>query len=101
MRAKVYQDRLGLSYPKGNADSVFQFIVGTQKSNKNFKSWEDLKGLKVTVSGSVDKEPELTFGGAYGGKEGKINDFENWRFTYKMPSGFSGVPEITLNFEIV
>ena len=101
MRAKVYKDRLELSYPKGNADSVFRFIVGTQKSNTNFKSWEDLKGLKVTVSGNVEENPELTFGGAYGGKDGLINNFENWRFTYKMPSGFSGVPKITLHLEVV
>lgn len=100
LKAKVYDDRIELSYPKGDADSVFRFIVGTQKSNPNFESWDDLKGLKITVSGNVDENSELTFGGTYGGDEGTINDFENWRFTYKMPSGFSGEPAITLHYEV-
>lgn len=100
LQVKVDRESLELSYPKGNASSVFSFIVGTQRSNPNFESWDDLKGLKITVSGNVDENPELVFAGAYGGDEETVNDFEHWRFTYKMPSGFSGEPAITLHYEV-
>ncbi|RYP08857.1 hypothetical protein DL764_001654 [Monosporascus ibericus] len=101
MRAKVYHNKLVMTYPKGNDKSEFQLIVGTFEKMPNVSGWDDIQGLRVKVSGNVDKTYDVAFGGANGGGAGTINDFENWRFIYKMPSGFEGVPKLVLEFELI
>ena len=61
---------LNLTYPSGNSTSRFSFLVGTNsKSGKrDVKSWEDVEGIDVKVSGSVDPEYNVTFNGIVGGE---------------------------------
>lgn len=42
----------------------------------------------------------LTFAGQYGGAWRPINDFEYWNFTYSMPEGFIGTPNLCLEVEL-
>lgn len=71
------------------------------KAKRTVTSWSDLVGLKVDVSGNVDMKYNLTFAGENGGADETTNDFEHWNFTYGMPGGFEGVPQITLKFEMI
>ena len=54
----------------------------------------------MTVSGNVNSTYGLSFAGGYGGADTPIRDFEFWNFTYSMPSGFKGVPQVELDFKL-
>lgn len=92
---------LTLSYPYGNSSSIFTLVTGTFANIRTISGWEDVQGLKVTVSGNVNEAYELSFGGSYGGTSSTIRDFEYWNFTYTMPEGFQGVPTIVLDLELL
>lgn len=98
---KVEPWKLTLSYPNGTSDSVFTFVVGTFTKKPTISGWEDVQGLKVTICGNVDEDYELSFGGANGGDDSPIQDFEYWNITYAIPSDLEEVPEIVLEFELV
>lgn len=100
--AEVSAGRLSLSYPRGSAASQFSFMVGTHKRRVNINGWEDLIGLKVNVSGTVNTTHTLQFAGAYGGALSTVRDFEFWNFTYYMPSeGAQAIPNIVLDVAAV
>ena len=98
MKMEVSPNRLKLTYPDGGADSVFAFFVSPSLRQTNVKSWADIQGVSITISGNVDKTPTLTFAGRYGGSAGPYYDHNYWRFEHKMPSGFKGTPEIIIDF---
>ncbi|KAJ4007672.1 hypothetical protein NW752_010341 [Fusarium irregulare] len=94
---QVSPGKLHLSYPRGNSSSMFSLLVGTFIEKPTIKSWDDLPNLRVNVSGNVNPKFELSFGGAYGGASQTVRDFELWNFTYTMPIGFEGTPNLTLD----
>ncbi|TLS30351.1 hypothetical protein PpBr36_03213 [Pyricularia pennisetigena] len=99
---EVSAGRLSLSYPRGGAASQFSLLVGTHKRRPNINGWEDLIGLKVNVSGTVNTTHTLQFAGAYGGPLSTVRDFEFWNFTYYMPSeGAQVIPNIVLDVAAV
>jgi hypothetical protein len=65
----VSKGSLALTYPQGNATSSFSILVGTNSwdGKRDVTSWEDVEGIKVNVSGSVDAKYTVTFNGLNGG----------------------------------
>jgi hypothetical protein len=95
---------LELSYPQGNSSSGFSFLVGTNSWNgkRDVASWDDVEGIKVNVSGTVDvRNYTVSYNGAVGGVGKPVNEFEFWNFTYKMPEGSGEVPRVRLEVEVV
>ncbi|KAM0350954.1 hypothetical protein ACHAPU_002732 [Fusarium lateritium] len=99
LQANVKPGELALSYPSGDSNSVFTFVVGTSEKHRTVGSWTDVPGLEVTVSGNINSTYSLSFAGGYGGSDSPIRDFEFWNFTYTMPSDFQGVPSIKLDLK--
>ncbi|CAG9997229.1 unnamed protein product [Clonostachys byssicola] len=98
VKTEVSPNRLKLTYPNGGADSVFAFFVSPSLRQTNVKSWADIQGVSISISGNVNTTPVLTFAGRYGGSAGAYYDHNYWRFEHKMPSGFTGTPELTIDF---
>lgn len=96
---------LEVRYPAGNASSSFSFLVGTNGwgGKRDVTSWDDVEGVKVNVTGSVDLRVGVEFGGPVGGKWKPVNEFEFWNFTYGMPGGIRGGerPWVRLEVETV
>ena len=96
---------LDLKSPHGDpANSSFSFLVATNGwgGKRDVRSWQDVQGVRVTVSGSVDLDTyQVAFNGLYGGAGNVINEFEFWNFTYGMPEGSSEVPWVRLEFEVL
>jgi hypothetical protein len=65
----VGEGTLQLTYPLGNASSGFSFLVGTNGwgGKRDVSSWEDVDGIHVNVTGTVDAEYTVTFNGVNGG----------------------------------
>lgn len=68
---------LNLSYPLGNASSVFSLLVSPFSvpplyRHRDVTSWADVVGLEVEVTGNVDLEYALSFAGTYGGSDAMI-----------------------------
>ncbi|OAQ75641.1 hypothetical protein VFPBJ_09614 [Purpureocillium lilacinum] len=101
MDVKVSPNKLSLSYPHGNASSIFTFVVGTFADKPTVTGWEDMQALNVSVSGNVDPKYTLSFAGKRGGKSSPNRDFEYWNFTYAMPEKFEGTPTIELDLKVV
>ncbi|KAF1995845.1 hypothetical protein P154DRAFT_525946 [Amniculicola lignicola CBS 123094] len=93
---------LNLTYPSENSTNAFSFLVGTNSrfGKRDVASWEDVEGVDVTASGTVNLNYTVTFNGMNGGAGKVVNDFEFWNFTYAMPSGSSETPHIQLQFEL-
>ncbi|KAK7962811.1 uncharacterized protein PG986_003636 [Apiospora aurea] len=92
--------RLDLSYPEGNASSIFTLVVSAFADGRSVNGWEEVKGISVKVSGNVNTTHSLSFAGQMGGQSKPLRDFEFWNFTYVMPDGFQGVPQLSLEFSI-
>ncbi|KAK8076451.1 hypothetical protein PG994_003723 [Apiospora phragmitis] len=101
--AEVAPGNLDLTYPDGNATSSFTFLVSANplgSAKRNLASLEeDLDGIKIEVSGSVDPVPIITFCGLVGGSCKPIHEFEFWNFTYVMPANSTAVPNVNLAIE--
>lgn len=97
---EVSPNKLVLSYPNGTASSIFSLLVGTFEKKRTVACWEDVQGLTVDITGNINETYSLSFGGAFGGADKPINDFEFWNFTYKMPSCYTGVPIIELSLRL-
>jgi hypothetical protein len=104
LAATVSPGSLDLRYPDINSSSSsFSFLVGTNSwdGKRDVRSWADVEGIKVNISGSVDVSGyEVSFGGMRGGKHDTINDFEYWNFTYVMPGESEEVPWVRLEVEV-
>lgn len=98
MKVEVSPNRLKLTYPDGGADSVFAFFVSPSLHQPNVEGWDDIQGVSISISGNVDEAFTLTFAGRYGGVAGPYYDHNYWRFEHKMPEGFEGTPELTIDF---
>ncbi|EJT76456.1 hypothetical protein GGTG_06375 [Gaeumannomyces tritici R3-111a-1] len=96
LEAEVAPGRLSLSYPRGGAGSQFSLLVGAFKGKPVVGGWEDVQGLNVKVGGNANMTYSLGFAGQYGGQYKPVRDFEFWNFTYTMPQGFTGVPNLVL-----
>ncbi|KNG46291.1 hypothetical protein TW65_86028 [Stemphylium lycopersici] len=96
---------LELRYPDGDpSNSSFSFLVGTNGwgGKRDVRAWQDVQGVRVNVSGSVDLDAyQVAFNGLYGGAGDVINEFEFWNFTYGMPAGSREVPWMRLEFEVL
>ncbi|KUI64354.1 hypothetical protein VM1G_11167 [Cytospora mali] len=102
MQVDVSPYRLGLTYPKGNESSVFTFIVGSNPlgQKRDVLDWDDVMGLNVNVSGTVDLEHQVAFCGLLGGACDIDHEWEFWNFTYVMPAGSTETPSIVLELEL-
>lgn len=69
LRAVVTEGRLELTYPAGNSTSLFTFLVSPNgiPGARNVRGWDDVSGIDVKVSGTVDLEPTIGFCGLLGG----------------------------------
>ncbi|KAI5460845.1 hypothetical protein BGZ63DRAFT_357733 [Mariannaea sp. PMI_226] len=101
LQVKVKPWSLELAYPYGNSSSVFSLLVGTFKENRIISRWDDIPGLRASISGNVSPAYILSFAGHYGGDNIPIRDFEFWNFTYSMPAGFVGTPTLILDLDLV
>lgn len=101
MQAEVSPNSLKLTYPNGTADSVFTFFVSPSLLQPNVRTWQDIQGVNISISGNMDEEFKLDFVGRYGGTGGyePYYDHNYWRFEHKMPDGFEGTPEMTISFD--
>jgi hypothetical protein len=66
----VTPGRLELAYPRGNASSIFSFLVAANplgRGTRTIAGVDDLEGLTVAVSGTVDPVPAVSFCGLQGG----------------------------------
>lgn len=70
LQASVGDGELELSYPSGNCSSQFTFLVAPNPlyASKDIYSWDDVVGVDVSVSGSVKKEPMISFCSLVGGE---------------------------------
>lgn len=100
LQVDVGPNTLGLSYPSGNASSIFTFVVGTFKQNRTIADWSGVVGLDVEISTNANESYSLAFGGANGGAGDPLRDFEYWNFTYSYPEDFEGVPSMELNVKL-
>jgi hypothetical protein len=100
LQVDVSPNRLELTYPLGNASSIFTLVVGTFKQNRTIADWSGVVGLDVDVSTNANASYSLAFGGAMGGAVETIRDFEIWNFTYVMPEDFEGKPTFSLDVKL-
>lgn len=100
LHVQVYPGKLNLTYPHGDASSIFTLVVSTFTQKRDVASWEDVQGLGVAVSGNVNTSYSLSFAGQAGGASKTLRDFEFWNFTYAMPDGFEGTPYLTLDLSL-
>ncbi|GKT51440.1 uncharacterized protein ColSpa_11621 [Colletotrichum spaethianum] len=91
---------LTVTYPEGNNASSFSFIVSQFAEKPTVTSLDDIQGLSVNVSGTVNASYEISFGGSYGGAHSVLNTFEYWNFTWTMPQDSSEVPAISLHVSL-
>ncbi|KAF4124544.1 hypothetical protein GMORB2_5210 [Geosmithia morbida] len=95
----VTPGKLNLTYPYGNATSIFSLLVGTFREKPTIAGWGDIPRLTVDIDGNIDKNYSLSYGGQYGGADSTVRDFEFWNFTYTMPKDFVGLPNLILELE--
>lgn len=67
--SSVAPNALNLSYPHGNASSPFTFLVQTNPlgGKRDVTGLQDIQDLAISVSGTVDLEPTISFCGLLGG----------------------------------
>lgn len=100
MNVEVSPRRLKLTYPDAGTDSVFTFFVSPSLLQPNVRSWSDIQGVNISISGNVDEKHDLKFAGRYGGASNPWYDHNYWRFEHKMPPGFKGTPEMVIEFGV-
>ncbi|KAI0018936.1 hypothetical protein F4780DRAFT_477393 [Xylariomycetidae sp. FL0641] len=99
LQVDVSAGRLNVTYPQGNASSIFTLVVSTFKNATTITGWDDVPSLDVSVSGNINQDYTLSFCGRNGGSCSTINDFEMWNFTYTMDTDFQGTPHLCLDLE--
>ncbi|KAK8061926.1 hypothetical protein PG994_008292 [Apiospora phragmitis] len=89
--------RLDLSYPDGNSASIFTLVVSAfTRGRTTVRSWDDVEGINVKVSGNVNMTYSMSFAGAMGGSSKPLRDCESFTHPRSHPpptihptSGFS------------
>ncbi|GKU04954.1 hypothetical protein FLAG1_05854 [Fusarium langsethiae] len=79
------------------SETALDVEVGPGKPT--IEGWDDLPNLRVNISGNIDPNFQLSFGGAFGGSSQTLRDFELWNFTYTMPKSSQGVPALVMDLE--
>lgn len=74
--------------------------MSTFEKNRTLGDWSGVQGVTVSVTGNVDMNYSLSFGGEYGGADSLIRDFEFWNFTYAVPRNLTDAPHIELDFDM-
>lgn len=72
MIATASKNALNLTLPLGTNASIFTFTVSPFKDKIEIAGWEDVQGLDVKVSGSVNLTYALSYAGMYGGSSSLI-----------------------------
>lgn len=69
MDVDVAPGYMNLSYPKGGQESTFQFLVSPNPmgARRDIFSLDDISGVEIKASGSVNATPIVTFCGLAGG----------------------------------
>ena len=69
LAVKVEAGVLDLTYPNGNASSAFSFLVGTNGwgGKRSVEKWDDVEGIAINATGTVDLNYTVTFNGLLGG----------------------------------
>ncbi|ESZ98727.1 hypothetical protein SBOR_0965 [Sclerotinia borealis F-4128] len=98
--AEAGASSLNLTYPDGNDTSIFTFLVSPFAAKRTISSLEDIQGLSLQVSGTIDMNYTLSYAGEYGGADSTINDFEYWNVTFAMPPGSTEAPHIFLEADL-
>ncbi|KAL3424259.1 hypothetical protein PVAG01_03540 [Phlyctema vagabunda] len=70
--AEAKPGTLNLTYPLGNSSSIFSLIVSPFLAKPTVSTLEDIQGLNVTVSGTVNETYAVSFAGSYGGSDSTI-----------------------------
>ncbi|KAL1890072.1 hypothetical protein Sste5346_008509 [Sporothrix stenoceras] len=105
MQASVEANRLSLTYPAGNASSIFTFVVSSNplgSSRRDVYGLADIDGINITVGegSTVNPEPVVAFCGLVGGTCSLIHNFEFWNLTFTMPANSTALPQLNLNIEL-
>ncbi|KAF4629873.1 hypothetical protein G7Y89_g8265 [Cudoniella acicularis] len=98
--AEAAPGTLNLTYPDGNSASIFTLLLSPFAKKKTISSLADIRGLNLTVSGTVNETYSLAYAGGYGGVDSTINDFEFWNVTFSMPSNSTAVPHLLLEVDL-
>ncbi|KAK1525506.1 hypothetical protein CABS01_00595 [Colletotrichum abscissum] len=103
LNVDVSPGHLSLSYPRGNSTSIFTFLVSSNPlgGKRDISGLDDLEGIQVSVSGSVNPQPGIGFCGLVGGTCSIIHGFEFWNITFVMPGDSSAVPSIELDIKSI
>ena len=69
LEANVVEGELELGYPSVNCSSQFTLLVSPNPLNasKGIFSWDDVTGINVDVSGTMNPKPAIGFCGLVGG----------------------------------
>ncbi|KAI1872325.1 uncharacterized protein JN550_004044 [Neoarthrinium moseri] len=103
--SEVGQGWMNLTYPQGNSSSKFTFVLAPNPlgAKRDMNSLDDISGLNIKVSGSVNATPAITFCGLVGGSCSPKFGFEFWNVTFTMPNtpeGAAALPNIFLEIEL-
>ena len=105
MQARVAPNQLNLTYPAGDASSVFTFVVSSNplgSSRRDVTGLADIDGINITVGAgsTVNPVPEVAFCGLVGGTCSLIHNFEFWNLTFTMPANSTALPQLNLQIEL-
>jgi hypothetical protein len=69
LEAVTGESFLDLTYPDGDENSEFSFLVGTNswQGKRDVKSWKDVEGIQVHVAGNISPDYTVSFSGLRGG----------------------------------
>ncbi|KAI9645509.1 hypothetical protein NHQ30_006249 [Ciborinia camelliae] len=98
--AEARPGSLNLTYPDGNDTSLFTFLVSPFAAKRTISSLEDIQGLSLQVSGTIDMNYTMSYAGDYGGSDATINDFEYWNVTFTMPAGSTETPHLFFEVDL-
>jgi hypothetical protein len=63
---------LNVTYPLGNSSSIFTLLVSPFAAKKTISSIEEIQGMTVNVTGTVNETYTLAYAGGYGGIDSTI-----------------------------
>jgi len=63
---------LNITYPDGNSSSIFTLLVSPFAAKKTISGLQDIQGLNITLSGTINMTESLNYAGGYGGADSTI-----------------------------
>jgi hypothetical protein len=70
--AEAAPGSLNLTYPIGNGSSIFTLLISPFAAKKTISTIEEIQGLTLNVTGSVNETYSLSYAGGYGGADDTI-----------------------------